>query len=52
VADGVTFFVGSIFFTSASFLQYLQAANAGRTPVGATGHERLRVFTYEPRRID
>jgi hypothetical protein len=51
-ADGVTYFVGSIFFTSAAFLQYLQAANAGRMPEGATGHERMRVFTFEPRRID
>src|SRR3954470_5906982 len=27
-ADGVTFFVGSIFFTAAAFLQCLQTANA------------------------
>jgi hypothetical protein len=44
-ADGVTFFVGSIFFTSAAFLQYLEAASAGRPG-------RLRVFTFEPHRID
>jgi hypothetical protein len=50
-ADGVTFFVGSIFFTSAAFLQYLQAANAGRSPEAA-GTESLRVLTFEPRRID
>jgi hypothetical protein len=51
-ADGITYFVGSIFFTSAAFLQYLQAANAGRAPEGATASDRLRVFTFEPRRID
>jgi hypothetical protein len=44
-ADGVTFFVGSIFFTSAAFLQYLEAANSG-------GSGRLRVFTFEPRLVD
>jgi hypothetical protein len=44
-ADGVTFFVGSIFFTSAAFLQYLEAANAGRTG-------RFRLLTFEPGLID
>ena len=27
-ADGTVFFVGSVFFTSAALLQYLEAANA------------------------
>jgi hypothetical protein len=29
-ADGIVFFVGSIFFTSAALLQFVQAAKAGR----------------------
>jgi len=44
-ADGVTFFVGSIFFTSAAFLQYMETANTGRTG-------RWRVLTFEPGLID
>jgi YrhK-like protein len=50
-ADGITFFVGSIFFTAAAALQYVEAANADRSPDGA-GHRRLRLITFEPRRID
>jgi hypothetical protein len=34
VADGVTFFVGSIFFTTASFLQLVQAQTPALTGVG------------------
>jgi hypothetical protein len=48
-ADGMVFFVGSIFFTSAALLQYLEAANA--TEQGAP-RRRLRLLTFEPRRID
>ena len=33
VADGLTYFVGSIFFTSASFLQLLQSENPSMTKV-------------------
>ena len=33
-ADGTVFFVGSVFFTSAALLQYLEAANADRGPAG------------------
>jgi hypothetical protein len=40
-ADGLVFFVGSLFFTSAAVLQYLEAVNADRGP-GATAR-RLRV---------
>ena len=29
-ADGIVFFVGSLFFTSAALMQYLEAANADR----------------------
>jgi hypothetical protein len=35
-ADGVTFFVGSLFFTTAAFLQYLEAGGG-------------RLFTWQPR---
>jgi hypothetical protein len=49
--DGLVFFVGSLFFTSAAVLQYLETVNADRGP-GATGRRGLRVFTFEPRRID
>jgi hypothetical protein len=37
VADGVTFFVGSIFFTTASFLQLVQAQTPALTGVGVDG---------------
>ena len=51
-ADAVTFFVGSLFFTSAAFLQYVEVAVAPRT-TGAVdrsvGPPRLGI---EPRRID
>jgi hypothetical protein len=48
-ADGVTFFVGSIFFTSAAALQYLEVVN---TPPGGGRPARTRVVSFEPRRID
>lgn len=51
-ADAITFFVGSIFFTTAALLQYLEVANASRRLPGEDGHERWRLFTWEPRRID
>lgn len=44
-ADGVTYFVGSLFFTSAAVLQFLQAANAGRPG-------RWRIVTWEPQSLD
>ena len=37
-ADGVVFFVGSLFFTSAALLQYLEAANANRDLSGSRWH--------------
>jgi hypothetical protein len=42
--DGAVFFVGSIFFTSAAALQWLETVNADRPG--------FRVATFEPRRID
>src|SRR5262249_36142630 len=40
-ADAATFFIGSIFFTSAAFCQYVEAAVAPRSLTG-TGPHRLR----------
>ena len=47
--DSVTFFVGSLFFTSAGFLQYRESVDAG---VGGPAHGWQRVFTYQPQQID
>jgi hypothetical protein len=52
--DAMTFFVGSIFFTSAGYLQFLQAINA---PPGIGDRyldapRWLHVFTVDPHRID
>jgi len=49
--DAVTFFVSSIFFTSASFLQLLQSQSPGMAPSGTQrDHERgrLRFFAWLP----
>jgi hypothetical protein len=48
--DGLVFFVGSIFFTSAAGLQCLELFNADRGPDVEGG--RFRVLAFEPRRID
>jgi hypothetical protein len=50
-ADAVTFFVGSIFFTAAAYLLYLQTLNAPHALRPGTD-ERLRFWTWEPSRID
>jgi hypothetical protein len=47
--DTVTYFVGSLFFTSASFLCYREAVDAA--PSGQNLAHR-RFFTYQPGRID
>ena len=49
-ADNVTYFIGSLFFTSAGFLQYWEVVNAPTTLDGA--RPRHRVFAWEPYRID
>ena len=51
VADAVVFFVGSVLFTSAAALQWLETINTDRDPAQAAG-QRLKVLTFEPRRID
>ena len=50
--DGLTFFVGSIFFTTAAFSQYIETINARQTPNGSLIREKIRFLTWEPRRID
>ena len=51
-ADGVVFFVGSIFFTSAATLQYLEGANADRGPRRHGERPRMRLLAFGPHRID
>ena len=51
-ADAITFFVGSLFFTSAASLQYLADAQRDRTRCDRATDERLRFWTWEPGRID
>jgi hypothetical protein len=46
-ADSVTYFIGSLFFTSAGFLQYRESVDAGRRP-----GDRRRVLVIRPRQID
>ena len=45
----VTYFIGSLFFTSASFLSYREAVDAA-PPAQNPAHRRF--FTFEPGRID
>jgi MFS family permease len=49
---GVTFFVGSLFFTSAAYLQYAEAVNAERGLGPRTHPPRWRPASWEPKRID
>jgi hypothetical protein len=51
-AIGVTFFVGSIFFTSASYLQYSEAVNVERRLDPRAARRRWQPVSWEPRRID
>jgi hypothetical protein len=50
--DGLTFFVGSIFFTSAAISQYIETINARQAPIGSLIKEKKRFITWEPERID
>lgn len=50
-ADGAVFFVGSLFFTSAATLQWLETINADRGPE-SSAPPRTRWVAWEPRRID
>src|SRR3954471_20043347 len=54
-ADAMTFFVGSIFFTSASYCQLVQAQSPGMTGVGEQRqHTRIQVlpWAWRPRNKD
>ena len=51
-AIGVTFFVGSIFFTSAAYLQYSEAVNVDHGVGPDRRQARWRPASWEPRRID
>jgi hypothetical protein len=51
-ADALTFFVGSLWFTSAAFLQVVEAANVDYVQPEPDVSQRLRLFAWEPRRID
>ncbi len=48
---GVTFFIGSIFFTSASYLQYAEAVNVPHR-LASPERRRFRPASWEPGRID
>jgi hypothetical protein len=48
--DAVTYFIGSLFFTSAAFLTYREAVDAA--PGALDNPVRRRFFVYQPRRID
>ena len=50
-AIGVMFFVGSLLFTAAAYLQYSQTVNVDRDPTG-TRRSRWRPASWEPKRID
>ncbi len=51
-ADALTFFIGSIFFTTASLMQYLQTVNVPRAGQDGRASRRLHILTWEPRRVD
>jgi hypothetical protein len=54
ILPAVIFFVGSLFFTSAAYLQFLEAINVTDTSARAQegGTNRAIYFTWEPDRID
>jgi len=51
-ADAMTFFVGSIFFTSAALLQLIECGIAPRALARHTRHRAQTLLTIESRRID
>ncbi len=51
-AIGVTFFVGSLFFTAAAYLQFAEAVNADHSPAPEQTGSGWRPASWEPRRID
>ena len=51
-ADALTFFIGSLWFTSAAFLQVVESANVDNTEQQPAVSPRIRLFAWSPRRID
>ncbi len=51
-AIGITFFVGSIFFTSAGYLQYAETVNVDHSLTPEVRRRRWRPASWEPGRID
>ncbi len=49
---GITFFIGSLFFTSAAYLQYTEAANVEHEVDPRQRRRRWRPVSWEPNRID
>jgi hypothetical protein len=49
---GITFFVGSLLFTSAAYLQYSETVNVQRDLESEARRLRWRPASWEPRRID
>lgn len=51
---GSIFFAGSIFFTTAAYLQFFESINVERSPPGFSNskHHRLCFIAWEPERID
>lgn len=47
--DSLTFFIGSIFFTSAAFLQYLETINTPHNPLNKK--EKFRILAWAPKHI-
>ncbi len=50
--DNLTYFVGSIFFTTAGALTYLEVVNTNPVVGTPAASERVRLLTWEPHRID
>jgi hypothetical protein len=51
--DSITFFLGSVLFTTAAFLQYRESVDAGAGAAsGGTPHGWGRVFVFRPHQID
>ncbi len=51
-AIGVTFFAGSLLFTTAAYIQYWQAVNVGHGHAERGVRRRMRPASWEPHRID
>lgn len=49
--DSITYFVGSLFFTSAGYLQYIESINAPHEILN-NKKEKFHFSTFEPKRID